>query len=108
MAAGGPSHGSLTLNSTGHYTYKPDSTYHGADSFTFIASDGTNTSNTATVSITVIDTTTPVANNQTVSTNENVSLPISLSAADSDGACGVDNVHRHEVFSLRSRCADGA
>src|SRR5260370_5897042 len=28
---------------------------------------------------------------------------IAVAAADSDGGCCVDNVHRHDVFSLRSR-----
>lgn len=49
----GPSHGSLTLNSNGSYSYTPDANYHGADSFTYKANDGTDDSNTATVSLTV-------------------------------------------------------
>jgi len=35
------------------YTYSPNANYNGTDSFTFTASDGTETSNTATVSITI-------------------------------------------------------
>ncbi|MFB0920519.1 MAG: Ig-like domain-containing protein, partial [Oscillospiraceae bacterium] len=48
-------HGSLTFSKTdsGSYTYTPGPEYSGSDSFTFTASDGTNVSNEATVSITV-------------------------------------------------------
>jgi VCBS repeat-containing protein len=37
----GPSHGTLTLNADGSYSYKPDADYHGPDSFTYKANDGT-------------------------------------------------------------------
>jgi hypothetical protein len=49
----GPSHGALTLNSNGSFTYTPTGLYNGRDSFTYKANDGTNDSNTATASITV-------------------------------------------------------
>ncbi len=49
----GPSHGSLTLNADGSFSYDPSANYHGPDSFTYRANDGTVNSNTATVSITV-------------------------------------------------------
>ncbi|MBN1591183.1 MAG: tandem-95 repeat protein [Pirellulales bacterium] len=49
----GPSHGSLTLNTTGWFTYVPDEDYHGLDSFTYKADDGEALSPTATVLITV-------------------------------------------------------
>ncbi|WP_375454131.1 Ig-like domain-containing protein [uncultured Methylobacterium sp.] len=48
----GPAHGTLTLGSDGRYTYTPDAGYRGSDGFTFQASDGTLTSNTATVTMT--------------------------------------------------------
>ena len=50
-----PSHGSLTLNSDGSFTYTPTAGYHGPDSFTYKANDGFQDSNTATVTITVDD-----------------------------------------------------
>ena len=50
----GPSNGTLGLNADGSFTYTPEGDYHGADSFTYGASDGTANSNTTTVSITVI------------------------------------------------------
>src|SRR5207249_8466654 len=50
-----PTHGTLTSfnSSTGAFSYTPAADYHGPDSFTFKANDGTVDSNTATVSITV-------------------------------------------------------
>jgi large repetitive protein len=48
-----PSHGTLTINPDGSYTYKPTAGYSGPDSFTYTASDGTNPSYTQKVSLTV-------------------------------------------------------
>ncbi len=48
----GPSNGALSGTSP-NLTYTPTAGYNGTDSFTFKASDGTNESNTATISITV-------------------------------------------------------
>ena len=49
----GPSHGTLTLNANGSFTYTPAANYNGSDSFTYRASDGTLQSSPATVTITV-------------------------------------------------------
>ena len=58
----GPSHGSLTLNANGSFTYTPATGYSGSDSFTYRANDGNLNSNIATVSITVnVVNTAPVA-----------------------------------------------
>ncbi|HVK07941.1 MAG TPA: ELWxxDGT repeat protein [Gemmataceae bacterium] len=51
--AAGPSHGSLTLNPDGSFQYVPDPDFFGTDTFTYTASDGTETSSPATVTITV-------------------------------------------------------
>ena len=40
VLATGPTHGSLTLNTDGTFTYTPYSGYSGSDSFTYRASDG--------------------------------------------------------------------
>jgi hypothetical protein len=49
----GPSHGTITLNSNGSFTYTPTTNFAGSDSFTYMASDGANSSNVATVNISV-------------------------------------------------------
>ncbi len=52
----GPSHAAtngFTLNQDGSFTYTPAANYNGPDSFTYKASDGTEFSNVATVTITV-------------------------------------------------------
>jgi VCBS repeat-containing protein len=49
----GPSHGSLTLNADGSFTYTPDQHYKGDDSFTYKANNGLDDSNVATVALTV-------------------------------------------------------
>ncbi len=46
-------HGTLSLQPDGTFTYTPDANFHGTDSFTYKAYDGTAYSNTATVTITV-------------------------------------------------------
>ncbi|MDA7979108.1 MAG: DUF4347 domain-containing protein [Pirellulales bacterium] len=47
------SHGVLTLNADGSFTYTPDVTFTGIDSFTYVATDGTLTSRSVTVTLEV-------------------------------------------------------
>jgi predicted extracellular nuclease len=84
--ATGPLHGSVNIiPATGAFTYTPAADYHGPDSFTFTASDG-ELSGTGTVTITVTPVNdAPVANDQSLSTNEDAPLTGTLSAADADG-----------------------
>ncbi len=49
-------HGTLILNSDGSFSYTPDNGFVGSDSFSYTASDGTELSNTANVTLTVEDT----------------------------------------------------
>jgi len=49
----GPSHGTLTLNANGSFTYMPALNYSGADSFTYKANDGQADSNVTTVNLTI-------------------------------------------------------
>lgn len=67
-------------------TYTPTANANGSDSFTFRVNDGTANSNLATVSITITPANdAPVATDQTLSTDEDVPLTITLSASDIDG-----------------------
>jgi len=50
----GPAHGTVTFNTNGSFSYKPDGSYTGTDSFSYWATDGTVTGNVASVSITVM------------------------------------------------------
>jgi large repetitive protein len=82
---GGPSSGSLT-GSGAILTYTPDSGFHGSDGFTFRVSDGDDFSAPATVAITVDRVNdTPVANGQSLSTDEDTPLGITLTGSDPDG-----------------------
>ncbi len=80
-----PSHGALTLNSDGSFTYVPATNYNGPDSFTYKANDGALDGNPATVNITVNAVNdAPVANAQNVSTDEDTAQSITLTANDVD------------------------
>jgi len=81
----GPTMGSLSGNAP-NLTYTPHPDVNGSDSFTFLASDGTANSNTATVAITITPgNAAPVAAGQTVTTDEDTAVAITLSASDADG-----------------------
>ncbi len=73
----GVSNGSLTLNADGSFDYTPHANFNGSDSFTYLVNDGTTTSNTVTVSLTVnaVDDA-PVAGDDSYSTPFNTSLTI--------------------------------
>ena len=80
----GPSNGTLS-GIAPDLTYTPNDFYHGADSFTFSANDGTVDSNTATISINVVFVDhAPVADAQHVTTNEDTPVAINLTGSDVD------------------------
>ena len=66
-----PSHGTLTLNSDGSFTYTPTGDYNGPDSFTYKANDGSQDSNVATVSITITVPGCSVVNTRTPAISDN-------------------------------------
>ena len=70
----GPANGTPTLNPDGSFTYTPSLGFAGTDTFTYAASDGTNTGNAATVTLTVIAP--PVANNDAYAATEDAPLVV--------------------------------
>lgn len=78
-------YGSLTLNDDGTFTYTHDGSENFTDSFTYQATDGTDTSNVATVTITVNPVNDPPrALNDKALTEEDKSIAVDVLANDSD------------------------
>jgi VCBS repeat-containing protein len=81
----GPASGTLTLNADGSFEYVPDAGFNGVDSFTYTASDGTASSNVATVTITINAVNdAPVALDDAASTDFETAAIIAVLANDSD------------------------
>jgi VCBS repeat-containing protein len=77
----GPTRGSLTLNSSGSFTYVPNANVNGSDSFTYRASDGSILSNLATVTITITAVNDlPIANPDSFTTRRNTPITLQVSA----------------------------
>ncbi|MGI0485065.1 beta strand repeat-containing protein [Pantanalinema rosaneae CENA516] len=73
----GPTSGTLTLNANGSFVYTPNTGFTGADSFVYQVSDGS-ASSTATVNLTVVNNTPPVANPDNYSAVVNIPLTIDV------------------------------
>src|SRR5206468_185391 len=72
-----PTHGTLTFNSDGHFSYTPAANYNGPDSFTYKANDGQADSGIATVNITITAVNdAPVAVNDSYTTDEDTTLNV--------------------------------
>ncbi|GAB4133007.1 MAG: hypothetical protein Fur0046_03380 [Cyanobacteria bacterium J069] len=69
---------------TGAYTYTPNAGFSGTDSFTFKANDGTDDSALATVNITVLPNSAPIATSGSLSTRVNAPKTGTLTATDPD------------------------
>jgi subtilisin family serine protease len=87
----GPSHGSVSVSSTGVVTYTPGANYSGPDSFTYTVTDaGGAVSTPATVTLTVIAVadTPALSVTPTASGDENAPIALHISAAltDTDGS----------------------
>jgi hypothetical protein len=70
-----PAHGTVVLNPDGSFSYAPAPGFMGTDSFTYQANDGSFSSNVASVILTVAS---PVANNDSYSTNQNTVLSVGV------------------------------
>ncbi len=80
-----PAHGSVTLNDDGTVTYTPAANYNGADSFTYVVTDASGATSTATVSLRVDpQNDTPVAVNDVRTLDEDASLQINVLSNDTD------------------------
>jgi VCBS repeat-containing protein len=91
----GPSHGSLTLNANGSFSYTPAADFAGSDSFTYRTSDGTLTSNVATVAISVTAVNdVPVAAGDAFSTAEDTVLTVAA-----PGVLGNDSDPDHDTLT---------
>ena len=74
-----PTDGTLTLNTDGSFSYEPNADFNGEDSFTYRASDGTNDSNIAQVSITVAPVNdAPTVGENTYLANEDTPLTVDV------------------------------
>jgi hypothetical protein len=80
-----PNHGTLS-GIAPDLTYTPDADYTGSDSFSFLVDDGDLDSNTATVSLSVDPPNeAPVADDQSLSTDEDTAVAVTLTASDANG-----------------------
>ncbi|HBO13095.1 MAG TPA: hypothetical protein DD491_09955, partial [Halieaceae bacterium] len=86
VITGGPSNGSLVVNTDGTVTYTPNGDYSGADSFTYTVEDNDGlVSNEATVTLTVDPANDPpVAVADSASTDANTAVEIDILGNDSD------------------------
>ena len=92
-----PGNGTVVLNPDQTVTYTPDTGFLGVDTFTYTANDGQADSNVATVTVTV--NAVPVASDATPTTDEDVSVGITLSGSDVE-TCEL-------AFSIVSRPSNG-
>ena len=80
-----PTNGNVVIEADNTITYTPDADYNGADSFVYEVSDGNGGFDTATVTITINPVNdAPIANDDTVSTDEDTSVNIPVLDNDTD------------------------
>src|SRR5262249_48429351 len=98
--ASGPSHGTVTLNPNGSFTYTPAPNYNGSDSFTYRAVDPSGLSSVATVSLNIIPmddpTTLTVPGPQTTLED----TPLTFSAATGNAIVVIDPESPRVLVSL--------
>ena len=81
-----PTNGTATLSGA-DVTYTPNANFYGTDSFDYIASNGTYTSNPVTITITVTgeDDGNPTTNDVSATTDEDTAVTVDLDATEIDG-----------------------
>jgi CSLREA domain-containing protein len=91
VAGNGPNNGTLTLNSDGSFSYTPNAGFVGMDTFDYEVSDGTTTSNLATVTIKINDTQAPTVNCAEAiallwpPNSDLINIGLTITATDNDG-----------------------
>jgi Bacterial Ig domain len=102
VAGNGPHHGVLGLNADGTFSYTPDPGFTGVDTFDYVADDGDDDSNLATVTITVNDTQGPAVTCSVTKAllwppnGDLVNVGLQVTATDNDGEAPVVQI---DVFS---------
>jgi len=82
---GAAGNGTVLVDTDGSFSYTPYTNFNGATNFTYSVSDG-ELIDTATVNITVVSVNDqPLALAQSLQTNEDAALPLTLSGSDPDG-----------------------
>lgn len=99
-------HGTLSLAADGSFVYVPATDFTGNDTFTYTASDGTTTSDPATVTITVAATTVPVANADTYSATQD--RPLVIGAASGVLANDTNSQTDSLTATIATQPANGA
>ena len=83
---GGPSHGTVTVNPDGSYSYTPAANYNGTDSFVYSVSDGNGGATTGTVQLSVASVNdNPITAGGQAQGSEDAPIVGMLAASDVDG-----------------------
>ena len=90
--------GLVTIKADGSYTYTPNATFHGADSFTYIISDGQGDTNTYSMEMLVNGA--PIAANDSQTVNEDSTLLAKLPTAS-------DPENQNITYALETQAANG-
>lgn len=101
------SHGSLTLNSDGTFSYAPTTQFYGNDAFIYRVTDsnGDNSQSTASINISFVNDFAPTAVNDTFSTQEDTQIEYNIVSNDNDGddvATGVSTIDDESIFIVSS------
>ena len=93
--------GSVTLNANGSFDYTPKAGFDGIDTFTYVATDGSNNSNVATVTITVTGVNDdPVATANSNAVTEDTALVAAGNMLTDDDGAGVDSDPENDALTV--------
>ncbi len=105
----GVSNGMLVFNSNGSFTYTPNANFNGIDSFTYQVSDGSLTSNIATVTLSVTSVNDdPVAYDDDGAVNQDATLTVSAALGVLGNDTDVDAGDPHAVILIEAGSSSAA